>query len=316
MKKMIGLLLLGCLVSGLASPAAATTADGRRKLIIIAGKPSHWPRTHEFRAGALLLQRCLTNVPGLTVEVADSGWVTDQKTFDNADAVVFYADGYSNSPAIQGDHLAKLGELVKRGVGLGCIHSVVEVPPGNGSDEFKKWLGGFYQINYSCNPEWAPNFASLPNHPITRGVKPFQIRDEWYFNIRFADGFSADKVSTANNMTYWPILAAVPSDAVRKGSYSYPKGPYDHIIAASGRSEVLMWAVERPDGGRGFGFTGGHYQANWGDENFRKTVLNALVWLARLEVPSNGVQSQLTKVDLDKNLDHKVVKDNKLIIGP
>jgi hypothetical protein len=66
-----------------------------------------------------------------------------------------------------------------------------------------------------------------------------------------------------------------------------------------------MWSVERPDGGRGFGFTGGHFHDNWGDDNFRKLVLNALVWVSKVEVPANGVESTITKEDLDKNLDPK-----------
>ena len=46
-----------------------------------------------------------------------------------------------------------------------------------------------------------------------------------------------------------------------------------------------MWAVERPDGGRGVGFTGGHFHRNWRDDNFRKVVLNALLWICKVEVP-------------------------------
>src|SRR5678815_3286816 len=81
------------------------------------------------------------------------------------------------------------------------------------------------------------------------------------------------------------------SDAVRKGTYVYPKGPYDHIIAASGRDETMLWVFERKGGGRGFGFTGGHTHANWGNDNQRKVVLNALLWIAKVEVPRYGVQS-------------------------
>jgi hypothetical protein len=34
-----------------------------------------------------------------------------------------------------------------------------------------------------------------------------------------------------------------------------------------------MWVYERPDGGRRFGFTGGHTHANWGNPNQRKVML-------------------------------------------
>ena len=81
-----------------------------------------------------------------------------------------------------------------------------------------------------------------------------------------------------------PILAAKPDDETRQGKSSSPRGPYPHIVADSGREEVLAWAVERSDGGRGFGFTGAHFHRNWGNENFRKIILNALLWTAHAEV--------------------------------
>ena len=101
------------------APAPAATADGKRKLVIIAGKPSHPPRMHEFRAGSLLLQKSLANVPGLVVEVETMGWVKDEKTFEDADAVVIYCDGGGNHPAVQGNHPQILDALAKKGVGLG-----------------------------------------------------------------------------------------------------------------------------------------------------------------------------------------------------
>jgi len=64
-----------------------------------------------------------------------------------------------------------------------------------------------------------------------------------------------------------------------------------------------MWAYERLGGGRGVGFTGGHFHMNLGDDNFRKLVLNALVWTAKGDVPTNGVESHVTHDDLMQNLD-------------
>jgi hypothetical protein len=72
-------------------------------------------------------------------------------------------------------------------------------------------------------------------------------------------------------------------------------------------SEHVAWATERPDGGRGFGFTGGHVHWNWGHDDFRKLVLNAIVWCAKADVPENGVPSKsLTVDDLMKNPDEKI----------
>jgi hypothetical protein len=66
-----------------------------------------------------------------------------------------------------------------------------------------------------------------------------------------------------------------------------------------------MWCTERADGGRGFGFTGGHFHKNWGDENFRKLILNALLWIAKVPVPEQGVVSHLSGEQLVANLDRK-----------
>ena len=56
---------------------------------------------------------------------------------------------------------------------------------------------------------------------------------------------------------------------------------------------------------RGFGFTGGHRHLNWGNENFRRCVLNGLLWLAKVEVPAGGVVSEVSEDDLKQNLDPK-----------
>lgn len=276
-----------------------------RKLVLIAGKPSHPPLMHEFRAGCLLLEKCLQGVEGLKVEVHDNGWVDDESTFDDADAVVIYADGGGKHPALQGDNLKTLQTLIDRGVGFGCMHYGVEVPPGRANDQFKAWIGGHYEHMYSCNPIWEPEFDSLPKHPTTRGVAPFSIKDEWYFNIRFIGGVAGNQPHREGKMKFTPILVGKPSDDVRDGPYVYPKGPYDHIMAANGREEALLWVVERPDGGRGFGFTGGHFHMNWGNDSFRKIVLNTLNWVAKNQVPKNGIESRVSDYDLRQNLDKK-----------
>jgi hypothetical protein len=101
-----------------------------------------------------------------------------------------------------------------------------------------------------------------------------------------------------------PILTAIPP----KSTLSRPDGPHSgnpHVRATAGQPQHVAWAVEREDGGRGFGFTGGHYHKNWGDDNFRKLFLNALVWVAKAEVPAEGIASSISPEDLEKDLDPK-----------
>ena len=287
--------------------AALPVRGADKRIVLIAGRPSHPPGMHEFRAGSLLLQKALGAVPGIKVDVYDGGWPSkmvdgsrtdDSSLLEGADAVLIYADGGRNNPAIQGERMKVLDALAAKGTGLGFGHYGVEVPAGAPGDAMHRWIGGFYETNYSVNPMWKPSFDKFPNHPVTRGVGPFATHDEWYFNMRWTpEGALKGRVT--------PILVATPSDEVRKGPYVSPKGPYDHIIADSGRAETMMWVMERPDGGRSFGFTGGHTHANWGDVNQRRVMLNALLWIAKVDVPAGGVKDNITADDLTKNLDEK-----------
>ena len=278
-----------------------------KRIVLIAGRPSHAAGEHEFRAGSMLLQKALGGVSGVTVDVITNGWPTktvdgqpvdDNAALDGADAILIYADGGKGHPAIQRDHVKVLDALAAKGVGLGFAHYGVEVPAGETGEAMQRWNAGYYETNFSVNPMWSPAFDKFPNHPVTRGVKPFGNNDEWYFNMRWTADGSAMKRLT-------PILTAKPSDEVRKGPYVSPKGPYPHIIADSGKVETMMWVYERPDGGRSFGFTGGHTHTNWGDVSQRKVVLNALLWIAKVDVPRNGVEDTITPADLTVNLDDK-----------
>jgi len=285
---MFGLVLL-------LATAALSLSAAEKKILLIAGKPSHGPGDHEFRAGCLLLKKCLDGAPGIKAELHTNGWPSSDAAFEGADAVLFYADGGGDHPAIQGERIKFIDALVKKGVGIGCAHYGVEVPKGEPGDALHRWIGGYYENQYSVNPMWKPEFKAFPTHPITRGVKPFALIDEWYFNMRWRPDMKG--------LTH--ILVAKPADKVRDGPYVYPAGPYKHIQETKGREETMMWAYERPDGGRGFGFTGGHKHVNWANDNFRKVVLNALLWIAKAEVPANGVESKIAPEELPQNLDPK-----------
>jgi type 1 glutamine amidotransferase len=290
------LIALACL----AMPAAWTVlvsdvkAD-TAKIVLIAGRPSHGAGDHEFNAGCKLLAKCLSELPGVEPVFVPGGWPKDESVFEGARTIVFFMDGGGGHPIIQPDHLDTIQRLMDKGVGLVCLHYAVEVPKGKPGDKFLDWIGGYYESGFSTNPHWVAEIQQLPDHPITRGVKPFAIRDEWYFNIRFRP----------ENKGVIPILIAKPDDEARGGASAAPRGPRAHIAAAKGRDEVLAWAVERPDGGRGFGFTGAHAHRNWGNPNFRKLVLNAILWTAKLEVPGDGAESKVSESELKANLDPK-----------
>jgi len=254
------------------------------KIALVAGRPSHPPGEHEFFAGSAVLMGLLKQ-NDIAPVMARNGWPKDPKTFEGARAVVFYMDGGLGHPILQDKHLDVVQKLIDRGVGFVNLHYAVEYPKKHGK-EVLRWLGGYYETGYSINPTWTAHFKSLPDHPITRGVKPFTIEDEWYYNIRFAPGMKG----------VTPILKATPPDSTR-GTEAARKHP--------GREEIVAWAYERPDGGRSFGFDGGHFHRNWGDKNFRRLVVNAILWTAKVKVPEGGARVDLDPADLKKNLDRK-----------
>lgn len=291
MKTFVSLLLLA-LIS--LAPNFSQAED--KRIVMIAGKPSHGPGEHEHRAGLLLFQKCLAGFPGIQVEVYSNGWPANADALKGAAAIVIYSDGGGGHPALQNDHLQQIGALTKQGVGFACIHYAVEPTIEKGQTEFLDWMGGCFEINRSVNPVWQADFKSLPEHPITRGVQPFTTKDEWYFNMRFRDGM--------NGVT--PILSAVPgADTIRRPDGAHEGNPGVREAVKRGDAQIVAWATERADGGRGFGFTGGHYHKNWGNDNVRKLVLNAILWVAKVDVPVDGVKSSVTAEDLEKNLDPK-----------
>lgn len=278
--------------------AAVPGVGERKKIVMLAGTPSHAAGDHEFNAGCLLLKKCLDeNVPSVVTAAYNLGWPKDPSAFDNADAVFLFADGGAGHPAIQRDRLALLDALAKQGVGIACAHYAVEVPKEKGGPEFLNWIGGYFETYWSVNPFWTLEKTQLAKeHPITNGVKPFSINDEWYYHMRFRD----------NMQGVTPILSALPPESTRGSEgMNHPHHGNPAVQKRKGMPEVLAWAAERPNGGRGFGYTGGHYHRNWGNDDNRKLMLNALLWVANAEVPADGVKSTVSEEDLKQNLDKK-----------
>lgn len=264
-RKLICILILGAVAACAAPPP---------KVVLVAGPRSHAPGEHEYNAGCYLLQKFLRQNGIKDVVVVTGGWPEDEHVFDGAGAIVLYMDGGSGHPALKGDRMETLGKLMKKGVGLVCLHYALEVPKDPSGEQLLDWIGGYYERPYSTNPMNEPALTQAsPKHPISRGWKSFQLKDEWYYRIRFREG---DRRVT-------PILTAMlPKEAPEK--------------------QVLAWAIEREDGGRGFGFTGLHPHQNWNVPELRTLLVNAVLWTAKWNIPGEGAKCDLAGGDLGKNL--------------
>jgi len=274
----------------------------KKKVVFISGKPSHGWMKHEHRAGNMILAKRL-NKSGLPIEAVvleDIGYPKDESVLEDASTIVVFCTGHGNH--LLNPKLKEFDALMKKGIGVIMIHWATEAVSGAPGDKFIEWMGGFCDLNWSVNPHWKPNFKPR-THPIWNGVQPFSVDDEWYYHMRFVE----------DRTGFTPILTDVPPmetlkrpDGMRSGNPAVRKA------VASGESQHVAWAYERPSGGRGFGFTGGHNHVSWQDDNYRKVMLNAILWTAGMDVPKNGVTSSAPDhIEIESNLDPVIKKKKK-----
>jgi type 1 glutamine amidotransferase len=254
----------------LACIALSHAAPRVRKIVLLAGVKSHGAGEHEYLATMKLIQ---ADLPDFRSEVYADGWPADARTLDDADTIVVMSDGQDHDtptrvPFMTPERMKVMEKEMKRGCGLVMIHYSTFISfPYDG--QTLDWLGGYFNWDEKRGPVSqiktlsADVVPATPAHQILRGVEPFHIHDEFYYKLKFRE----------NDPRLIPILR-VPALA---------ESPIDQVVA---------WAVQRDDGGRGFGITSGHYFANWKDDNFRKLMLNAVVWTSGADVPSGGIRSQ------------------------
>jgi type 1 glutamine amidotransferase len=273
MKSITLLLIFTSLLASAATP---------KKIVLVAGPITGHPKdAHEYEKNVILLKHLLDTSPSfrgsaqIRTEVHLGGWPSEPSTLDDADTIFLTSDGTDRNeahhPLYVGDHLKIIERQMQRGCGLVMFHWST-FNPTRFHDQITEWVGGYFDYEtgppprkwYSAIQTWnAASTLPSPNHPICRGVKPFQTQEEYYYRIRVRD----------NDPRFTPIITTRP-----------PNEKEDYAVG---------WAVERKDGGRGFGFTGGHFYKNWWSPDFRKLILNAILWTAKVDVPESGVESQL-----------------------
>jgi hypothetical protein len=271
----VGLAALLTAAIGLVCPFLRADDAPRAKIVLIAGAKSHAPLTHEYEKGVRLFKHCLDtspNVRGVETVVVTNGWPEDVKILEDAATILLFSDGSDNDakkhPLLNGNRMEVFARQMQRSCGYAAIHYTTFTPKDL-EERFLDWVGGYYDYETGPPPKhwWSKHVVddyslhpATPDHPISRGLEPLKLHEEYYFQMRFREG-----------------------DKRRKNILSF--GDDD--------ASAVAWAVERADGGRGFGYTGGHFHKSWENETVRRMVLNAILWTARVEVPKEGVKSSL-----------------------
>lgn len=269
--------LLGCWTS------ASAEVNGKKKIVLIAGKKSHGPEgngIHDYPWSVKLLKVMLDNSnirDQVAVEYHRDGWPADPATLDTADAIMVISDGrdgdlYEEAPHLASqEHIDQVERQIARGCGFLTFHFSTFAPDER-AKEMLDWTGGYFDWETDGKKLWYSAIQTLdtevelasPEHPVLRGVTPLKMKEEFYYNLRFDP-------QAAPVTPLWTVPAIPGRDA-------------------DGR--VVAWARQRADGGRGFGTTCGHYYDNWKHESFRKLILNAIAWNARVEIPAEGVTAR------------------------
>ena len=277
-----------------------TAADDVTQIVFVGDSGTHGPRgNHEFVAASIYLARQLNAAfPNIHAVVRSSdNWPDD---LSHADAIVV---GLNHGGRAATD--PEIFAAVRKGAGFMAMHYAVEVNKGEQGNNYLQWIGGYFETFWSVNPWWTPTFETFPDHPITRGIKPFSVYDEWYYHMRF--------VADMERVT--PILSDVPpSNTASKERSNRGGNPDVYQAVLAGKQQHMAWAYDRPDGGRGFGFTGMHLHRNLEHDDFRKILLNGVAWVAKQEIPEKGICSNtLSQQDSRRLIDEAIaaIKDGR-----
>jgi type 1 glutamine amidotransferase len=244
--------------------AAGVHAQDKKTKILLVGKDRDHPyASHEYMVECTMLARCLQQTRGIET-IVSNGWPTDPNQLKGVKAIVLYTNNGGNvilAPQVR----EQVRQMVKDGVGVTAIHWGTGANKITG-EEYLHILGGWFtrEIGATLNTTTTRLIQADPKHPICRGWKEYDLRDEYYLNLRFLPAIH-------------PVLK----------------------VHLEGKDHTVGWTYERPDGGRSFGFVCGHFHANFAEEPFRQAIVNGILWTVRMEVPEGGAPVSVTAKDLE-----------------
>lgn len=260
---------------GLPSIVLAQDATSNRKIVLIAGETAKIDKMghHDYLAGCRCLEILLKQTPGIEIVQVTEGWPVEEGLLDDADSIVFYTDGGGKQAFLATkQRVAKMQALVDSGTGLVMLHQAVDYPD-QFAEQAKTWLGGVYLKDRSGRGHWDSKHVDFPNHPIARGVRPWEINDGWLNALVFVDEMKGLTPLVWSGKEYAGSRAGLDGD-------------------------IVGWAFERqrtpsPDAanrqaGRSFSFTGLDAHAAWSLPGMRQLVVNGVLWTAGVEIPSQG----------------------------
>ncbi len=256
--------VMAATVAALLIGSVASYAGEPTRVLFIGKGPDHPWGTHMYLHASRVLAQCVKRSGHVETTVANE-WPKDERVLRTIDTMVVYTDPGAER-LLDGPHRETFRKLMRRGVGLVTIHWASTVRKENFQRLGPEWmriLGGTWISNVGLSTEASTLRRVAPDHPISRGWKTSPFRDEFYLNPKLGPHAT-------------PILE----------------------VTAKGKPLVVGWAYERPEGGRSFATTLGHFYDNFVRDDFRRIVVNAILWSAHRDVPAGGAPVDLTDKEL------------------
>ncbi|MBI3823034.1 MAG: ThuA domain-containing protein [Planctomycetes bacterium] len=239
-------------------------AGEKTKILLIGKDRDHPYATHEYMVECALLASCLKQTKDVET-VISNGWPRDPATFKDVKAIVLYT---ANGGNVTFDplHKEQTDKLLKAGVGLTAVHWSTGANKKAG-DLWLDALGGWFSTDFSkLNTTTTKLKQADPKHPICRGWTEYDLRDEFYLELKFKEKIT-------------PVLQ----------------------VELNKKTHTVAWTYERPESnnGRSFGCVLGHFHSNFGEKQFRQMLVNGILWTAHREVPEMGAPVAVKAKDLE-----------------
>jgi hypothetical protein len=249
---------------------ASTTllgGDKHAKILLIGKDLDHPRNTHTYLSDCELLAKCLRQTDDVEA-VVSNGWPRDPAVVQGVTALVLHTR-LGGTVLFRGPQRRQVEEMMKRGVGLTAIHwgTGAETPEGG---PWLQALGGWFNAETDGFSRYLIQTSPLRQvdrtHPVCRGWNDFDLHEEYYFKLCFLPEAQ-------------PVMATI----------------------IEGKDYPIGWVYERPhsQGGRSFGFVGGHFHDNFGIPAFRQAVVNGVLWTAHLDIPVGGAPIAITSQDME-----------------
>lgn len=259
-----------CLFVLAALVTAIAGAEEKPRLLLIGQGPDGHPKeTHEYYAGLRVLEKSLAPLhERIEIEQvrADGDWLEGPELLASADAVVLFVSEGATWIQADGRRYEAFAKLAERGGGFVALHWAIGTRDAKNVAGFQKLVGGCHGGDDRKYKVLKTSVTVVePQHPVTRGIGDFTIKDEFYYKLKFVDD--------EKNIT--PLLKAKIADD-------------EHTVC---------WAWQRGDGGRSVGFSALHYHENWRREEYRRLAAQAVLWTLKFEPPQSAWPGEVNEAD-------------------